>query len=61
MELLRVTPEMVEEALSHAVLSMAVTSLTTAAAFCANLVSDVTVIKCFGLFAAVLVLVCSVH
>lgn len=36
---------------SHAALSIFVTSLTTAAAFFANVVSQITVIRCFGIFA----------
>ena len=37
---------------SHAILSIFVTSFTTAAAFTANLVSNITAIQCFGVFAA---------
>ena len=37
---------------THAILSIFVTSLTTAAAFAANLVSHITAIQCFGVFAA---------
>lgn len=36
---------------NHAALSIFVTSLTTAAAFFANVVSQITVIRCFGIFA----------
>ena len=37
---------------SHAILSIFITSFTTAAAFIANLVSHITAIQCFGVFAA---------
>ena len=37
---------------SHAIMSIFVTSFTTAAAFLANCVSDITAIQCFGIFAA---------
>ena len=37
--------------LRHAVVAMLVTSLTTAAAFLANISSNVTSVKCFGLYA----------
>ena len=40
---------------SHAILSIFVTSFTTAAAFIANLVSKITAIQCFGVFAALTV------
>ena len=37
---------------SHAIVSISVTSFTTAAAFLANAVSNITAIQCFGIFAA---------
>ena len=37
---------------SHAITSIFVTSFTTAAAFLANVVSNITAIQCFGIFAA---------
>ena len=40
---------------SHALLAIFVTSFTTAAAFMANLVSHITAIQCFGVFAALTV------
>nr|KAG5693377.1 hypothetical protein BaRGS_015664 [Batillaria attramentaria] len=39
------------DTLRHSVLSMLVTSLTTAAAFYANYVSDITAIRCFSIYA----------
>ena len=39
------------QAFYHAALSVTVTSLTTGAAFFSNLVSQITAIRCFGLFA----------
>ena len=44
------------QALRHAVTSISVTSLTTAGAFFSNYVSNITVIKCFAIFAGVCVL-----
>uniref|UniRef100_A0A914W3I8 Uncharacterized protein n=1 Tax=Plectus sambesii TaxID=2011161 RepID=A0A914W3I8_9BILA len=41
----------VYSALSHSALSMFVTSATTAVAFYANVISDVIVIRCFGIYA----------
>ena len=38
---------MVDSALSHSILTMCVTSLTTAAAFFASFISTITAIKCF--------------
>lgn len=46
----------ISEALANAALSMFVTSVTTAAAFYSNLISDVIVIKCFGVFAGTMIL-----
>ncbi len=40
------------ETMRHAGLSIFVTSLTTASAFLANVISDITAIKCFGIFSA---------
>ncbi|XP_076442928.1 protein dispatched homolog 1-like isoform X2 [Babylonia areolata] len=39
------------DTLRHSVLSMLVTSLTTAAAFYANYISDITAIRCFSIYA----------
>ena len=44
------------ETLKHASLSMFVTSFTTAAAFLANLSSEITSIRCFGLYAGTAIL-----
>ena len=44
------------ETLKHASLSMFVTSLTTAAAFLSNFSSQITTIKCFGLYAGMAIL-----
>ena len=44
------------ETFKHASMSMFVTSFTTAAAFIANFSSQITTIKCFGLFAGIAVL-----
>ncbi|KAJ8391551.1 hypothetical protein AAFF_G00088730 [Aldrovandia affinis] len=44
-------------ALQHAALSMFVTSFTTAAAFYANYVSNITAIRCFGVYAGTAILV----
>ena len=43
--------------LRHALLAMLVTSLTTASAFYANISSQVTSVKCFGLFAGTAIIV----
>lgn len=47
----------VGQALSHAARSMFITNATTAAAFYANYVSDVIVMKCFGVFAGTTMLI----
>ena len=44
------------ETLKHASLSMFVTSFTTAAAFIANFSSQITTIKCFGIYAGIAIL-----
>lgn len=44
------------DTLRHASLSMFVTSLTTAAAFIANFSSQITTIKCFGIYAGIAIL-----
>ncbi|KAG7251030.1 hypothetical protein CRUP_000810, partial [Coryphaenoides rupestris] len=49
--------ETVGVALQHAALSMFVTSFTTAAAFYANYVSNITAIRCFGVYAGTAILV----
>ena len=46
----------ITQTFNHAALSIFVTSLTTSAAFFANIVSNITAIKCFGLFAGIAVL-----
>nr|XP_054758415.1 protein dispatched homolog 1-like [Lytechinus pictus] len=46
----------VMETLRHAALSMFVTSFTTASAFYANTISNITAIKCFGLYAGTAIL-----
>lgn len=46
----------VMETLRHAAMSMFVTSLTTASAFYANTISNITAIKCFGLYAGTAIL-----
>ncbi|XP_078255018.1 protein dispatched homolog 1 isoform X2 [Rhinoraja longicauda] len=54
------TAELVETmgiTLNHAALSMFVTSFTTAAAFYANYVSNITAIRCFGVYAGTAILV----
>ncbi|XP_016076661.1 PREDICTED: protein dispatched homolog 1 isoform X2 [Miniopterus natalensis] len=51
------TAETVGAALRHAALSMFVTSFTTAAAFYANYVSNITAIRCFGVYAGTAILV----
>ena len=40
---------------SHAIMSIFVTSFTTAAAFLANVVSNIIAIQCFGIFAALVI------
>ncbi|XP_068683419.1 protein dispatched homolog 1-like [Montipora foliosa] len=45
-----------DDTLRHASLSMFVTSLTTAAAFMANFTSQITTIKCFGIYAGIAIL-----
>uniref|UniRef100_UPI0037E79FAC protein dispatched homolog 1 n=1 Tax=Semicossyphus pulcher TaxID=241346 RepID=UPI0037E79FAC len=49
--------EIVSVTLQHAALSMFVTSFTTAAAFYANYVSNITAIRCFGVYAGTAILV----
>ncbi|XP_076844349.1 protein dispatched homolog 1 isoform X2 [Brachyhypopomus gauderio] len=49
--------ETVNITLQHAALSMFVTSFTTAAAFYANYVSNITAIRCFGVYAGTAILV----
>lgn len=49
--------ETVRVTLQHAALSMFVTSFTTAAAFYANYVSNITAIRCFGVYAGTAILV----
>ncbi|XP_043913885.1 protein dispatched homolog 1 [Protopterus annectens] len=49
--------ETVSITLQHAALSMFVTSFTTAAAFYANYVSNITAIRCFGIYAGTAILV----
>lgn len=49
--------ETVSVTLQHAALSMFVTSFTTAAAFYANYVSNITAIRCFGVYAGTAILV----
>ncbi|XP_060048438.1 protein dispatched homolog 1 isoform X2 [Erinaceus europaeus] len=51
------TAETVSVTLRHAALSMFVTSFTTAAAFYANYVSNITAIRCFGVYAGTAILV----
>ncbi|XP_061481106.1 protein dispatched homolog 1 isoform X3 [Rhineura floridana] len=51
------TSETVSITLQHAALSMFVTSFTTAAAFYANYVSNITAIRCFGIYAGTAILV----
>ncbi|KAH0622675.1 hypothetical protein JD844_025182 [Phrynosoma platyrhinos] len=51
------TSETVSITLQHAALSMFVTSFTTAAAFYANYVSNITAIRCFGVYAGTAILV----
>jgi len=47
----------VSKTLRHAAVSIFVTSLTTAAAFYANYVSDISSVKCFGIFSGTAILV----
>lgn len=49
--------ETVNVTLQHAALSMFVTSFTTAAAFYANYVSNITAIRCFGVYAGTAILI----
>lgn len=49
--------ETVNVTLHHAALSMFVTSFTTSAAFYANFVSNITAIRCFGVYAGTAILV----
>ncbi|XP_061781068.1 protein dispatched homolog 1 isoform X1 [Nerophis lumbriciformis] len=49
--------EMVSVTLQHAASSMFVTSFTTAAAFYVNYVSNITAIRCFGVYAGTAILV----
>ncbi|XP_018120452.1 protein dispatched homolog 1 isoform X1 [Xenopus laevis] len=51
------TSETVSTTLQHAALSMFVTSFTTAAAFYANYISNITAIRCFGVYAGTAILV----
>uniref|UniRef100_G1TRM2 Protein dispatched homolog 1 n=1 Tax=Oryctolagus cuniculus TaxID=9986 RepID=G1TRM2_RABIT len=51
------TSETVGVTLQHTALSMFVTSFTTAAAFYANYVSNITAIRCFGVYAGTAILV----
>ena len=48
--------KIITDTLRHATLSMLVTSLTTAASFYANSISDVTAIQCFSIYAGTAVL-----
>ncbi|KAK2890437.1 protein dispatched homolog 1 [Channa argus] len=49
--------ETISVTLQHAALSMFVTSFTTSAAFYANYVSNITAIRCFGVYAGTAILV----
>uniref|UniRef100_A0A8C6V1Q6 Protein dispatched homolog 1 n=1 Tax=Neogobius melanostomus TaxID=47308 RepID=A0A8C6V1Q6_9GOBI len=49
--------ETVRVTLQHAALSMFVTSFTTAAAFYANYVSNITAIRCFGVYAGTAIII----
>ena len=49
--------EWMEYTLKHAAVSMFVTSLTTSSAFYANIVSDITAIRLFGIFAGSAILI----
>lgn len=52
-----VLEKIVSDTLRHTLLSMLVTSLTTAAAFYANYISDITAIRCFSVFAGTSVVI----
>ena len=49
--------KIISDSLRHALLSMLVTSFTTAGAFYASLVSNITALKCFAIFAGTAVIV----
>ncbi len=49
--------KIISDTLRHSFLSMLVTSFTTASAFYANLVSNITALRCFAIFAGTAVLV----
>lgn len=49
--------KIISDTLHHTVLSMLVTSLTTAAAFYANYISDITAVRCFSVFAGTTVMI----
>ena len=49
--------KIVSDSLKHALLSMLVTSFTTAGAFYASIVSNITALKCFAIFAGTAVIV----
>ena len=49
--------KVISDTLKHAALSMFVTSLTTACAFYANYVSDITALKCFGIYTGTAILI----
>ena len=51
------TEDVMRVTLHHGALSIVVTSFTTAAALFANLVSDITCVRCFSIFAGICVLV----
>lgn len=52
-----VLEKIVSDTLRHSALSMLVTSLTSAAAFYANYVSDITSIRCFSVFAGTCIVI----
>ncbi|RUS87455.1 hypothetical protein EGW08_004771 [Elysia chlorotica] len=52
-----VLEKIVSDTLRHTALSMLVTSLTSAAAFYANYVSDITSIRCFSMFAGTCIVI----
>lgn len=52
-----VLEKIVGDTLRHTTLSMLVTSLTTAAAFYANYISDITAIRCFSVFAGTCIVI----
>ncbi|KAH9509161.1 Protein dispatched 1 [Bulinus truncatus] len=52
-----VLEKLVGDTLHHSVFSMLVTSLTTAAAFYANYISDITAIRCFSIFAGTCIVI----